>query len=164
MFTIRPYRPDDYKQVWELYRQGNRATGTDAGNGPWNDDMRHIEKTYLNGYGAFLVGIIGDKIIAMGALRKTNGNRAELKRMRVDQAYLRQGFGQAILNSLESHAKELNYSELHLDTTFQQKKAQKAGYHVTYQEASKVEKPDLKNITDPKLFGNCDGRLGDDTA
>lgn len=43
-------------------------------------------------------------------------------------------------------------------------KAQKAGYNVTYQESLKVEKQDLKNITDPKLFGYSDGRLGDDTV
>jgi phage head maturation protease len=38
-----------------------------------------IEQVYLNNQGEFLVGIYEDKIIAIGAFRKVDEERAEIK-------------------------------------------------------------------------------------
>lgn len=44
--------------------------------------------------------------------------------MRVHPDYQRRGFGQTILTALENRARDLGYTELHLDTTVQQIAAQ----------------------------------------
>ena len=62
--------------------------------------------------------------MAMGALKRTSNNRAEIKRMRVHPDFQRRGFGQVILQRLESRAVELGYTTLYLETTIQQTAAQ----------------------------------------
>ena len=94
------------------------------GRGPWDADLDRIEKEYLEDGGEFLVGNLNGKIVAMGALKKTDSDRVEIKRMRVHPDFHRLGFGQLILNALENRAMELGYKQLHLDTTVQQVAAQ----------------------------------------
>ena len=94
------------------------------GRGPWDADLDRIEKEYLEEGGEFLVGNLNGKIVAMGALKRTDSERVEIKRMRVHPDFHRLGFGQLILSALENRAKELGYKQLHLDTTTQQVAAQ----------------------------------------
>jgi GNAT superfamily N-acetyltransferase len=76
-----------------------------------------IAGAYLVPGGDFLVGLVGDQLVAMGALRPSAQGRGELKRMRVDPGSQRRGYGQLILPHLERRAQELGYSVLYLDTT-----------------------------------------------
>jgi ribosomal protein S18 acetylase RimI-like enzyme len=55
-------------------------------------------------------------MVAMGALRRTGLDLAEVKRMRVEPAYQGRGYGQNILTTLEKRAADLGYRNLHLDT------------------------------------------------
>jgi N-acetylglutamate synthase-like GNAT family acetyltransferase len=59
---------------------------------------------YLKNQGEFLVGVCEGRIVAMGALRRTTNERAEIKRMRVHPDFQRCGFGQMILEALETDA------------------------------------------------------------
>jgi len=61
----------------------------------------------------------------MGALKRTSGLRAEIKRMRVRPECWRWGHGQAMLWALERRAAGLGYSTLHLDTTVGQTAARR---------------------------------------
>ncbi len=135
---IRRYQPTDYEAVWQLHTVALQATGSYAGSGPWDEDLRQIEAVYLDDGGEFLVGVHRGRIVAMGALKKTSPKRAEIKRMRVNPAFQRGGFGQAILSALEQRAVELGYTTLHLDATVQQKAAQglyiKNGYRETHRD------------------------------
>lgn len=113
---IRGYRAADCEPVWRLHNVGLHAAGAHGGNGPWDDDLRRIEVVYLDDGGEFLVGVCHGRIVAMGALRKTSLERAEIKRMRVEPGLQRRGFGQTILTALDRRAAELGYATLHLDT------------------------------------------------
>jgi ribosomal protein S18 acetylase RimI-like enzyme len=106
--------------VIELHELGLQQTGTDLGAGSWDDDLRSPESliaTYLDRRGDFLVGVLGGVPVVIGALRPHPSGRAEIKRMRVDPAYQRRGLGQAMLERLESRARELDYAGIYLDTT-----------------------------------------------
>jgi GNAT superfamily N-acetyltransferase len=116
MLTIRRYQPSDHAAVCELHKTALLAAGAHIGGCAWDADLDQIEAVYLNGSGEFLVGTLQDRIVAMGALRQTDPDRAEIKRMRVHADYQRHGFGQAIYTALEKRAQELGYSVLHLDT------------------------------------------------
>ncbi len=99
--------------------------GAHAGNGPWDDDLHHIEDVYLAAGGEFLVGTLDGQIVAMGALRPTGPGRGEIRRMRTAPGFQVRGFGTALYHELERRALVRGYSELHLDTTTGQHAAQR---------------------------------------
>ncbi len=121
---IRRYLVADRDDVWQLHNLALAHVGANAGNGPWDEDLRAIDTVYLSNSGEFLVGLLEKRIVAMGALKRTSNHRAEIKRMRVHPNQQRRGFGRAILLELERRAVELGYSTVHLDTTVQQTAAQ----------------------------------------
>ena len=115
--TIRRYEPADHDEVWALHNLALEAVNAHGGNGPWDDDLHRVEEVYLRSGGEFLVGLLGGRLVAMGALKPSAGGRAEIRRMRVHPDFQRRGFGRAILRRLEARAAELGYAELHLETT-----------------------------------------------
>jgi GNAT superfamily N-acetyltransferase len=130
----------DHDAVWTLHNLALRAVNAHGGNGPWDDDLHRIEAHYQHNRGAFLVGVIAGRIVAMGALRPMAqaGTSpaltavAEIKRMRVHPAWQRRGYGSAILAALEARARELGYERLCLDTTTRQPAAQRFYEHHGY--------------------------------
>lgn len=125
MLEIRRYEPADYYDVWDLHILGLQMVGAFTGYGPWDDDLHTIERVYLQNRGEFLVGIYEGCLIAMGALRRTSNELAEIKRMRVHPDFQGRGFGQIILHALEARALAMGYTKLHLDTSVVQLAAQK---------------------------------------
>lgn len=130
VFEIRRYRLSDHDAVWELHNLALNQVGAHAGNGPWDDDLHHIETVYLQDGGEFLVGVLDGQIVAMGALRRVDDGGedaawAEIKRMRVHPNFQRQGLGQAVLQQLEACAVKQGYTCLTLDTTTVQVGAQR---------------------------------------
>jgi GNAT superfamily N-acetyltransferase len=123
MFTIRRYEPSDHQEACALHEVALRAVNAFVEEAS-DDDLQHIEDVYLARGGEFLVGVLDGRIVAMGTLRRSSGDRAEIRRMRVHPDYQRRGFGQAILSALERRARELGYTTLHLDTTTVQKAAE----------------------------------------
>jgi GNAT superfamily N-acetyltransferase len=123
MLEIRCYQPDDYEVVWDLHVLGLQQVGAYTGDGPWDDDMRNIERFYLRNHGAFLVGVYEGRIVAMGALLRLSAEDTEIRRMRVHRDMQGRGFGQAILSALEQQAVTLGYKTLHVSTSTLQKAA-----------------------------------------
>jgi len=107
-FLLRRYQPGDEVAIWDLHERVLRQVDAFLP-GPWNDDLHDIPAAYLNNGGEFLVGVIDDRIVAMGAFRRTDDKRAELKRMRVELAHQGHGYGGILLRELEARARELGY-------------------------------------------------------
>jgi ribosomal protein S18 acetylase RimI-like enzyme len=132
ILEIRRYLVPDHDEVWRLHNEALTDTGAHAGNGPWDDDLHRIEEAYLDAGGEFLVGVLQGRIIAMGALKPSPSDRAEITRMRVHPDFQRRGFGQRVLEELERRARALGKRTLHLDTTEEQTAArcfyEKNGY------------------------------------
>ncbi|MEN8181081.1 MAG: GNAT family N-acetyltransferase [Myxococcota bacterium] len=122
---IRSFRPADAGAVWTLHNEALEGTGAHAGNGPWDEDLRDPGSAYLDPGGEFLVCLRGPELVAMGALRPTSVDSAEIKRMRVAPRLQRRGLGTRILGALEERARSLGFIRLHLDTTVQQTAAQR---------------------------------------
>lgn len=119
-FEIRTYEPKDKEEVFKLHVKALTAAGAYIGSGIWDDDLKDIGAVYLNSGGDFLVGIVGGKIVAMGALKKLSDEVGEIKRMRTDPDFQRRGFAQAILERLESRARDFGFKSLELDSWFDQ--------------------------------------------
>lgn len=115
MLRIRRYQPQDNEAVKALHYAGLAQLGAEAD--PYHDDdLNDIEGIYLNNKGDFLVGLLDNEIVAIGAIRKVSATRGEIKRIRVHHAYQNQGYAQTILSKLIELAGELGYEELCLDT------------------------------------------------
>jgi ribosomal protein S18 acetylase RimI-like enzyme len=133
MFTLRSYTSADQEAVEHLHVSAIQQTGAYLGRGPWDDDVYAIEEAYLKNGGEFLIGEFDGLFVAMGALKRTSPERAEIKRMRVSPEYQGRGYGQRMLEELEARARALGYQTLHLDTSILQIPAQKLyeknGFH-----------------------------------
>jgi ribosomal protein S18 acetylase RimI-like enzyme len=131
LLTLRRYHSSDQAAVWALHLLALAQTGALIHGEAWDADLRQIEAVYLTA-GEFVVGLIDERIVAMGALKPSSETRAEIKRMRVHPDHQRQGYGQQVLTYLEQRARELQYRTLHLETTNRQPAAQglyrKQGY------------------------------------
>ena len=132
---IRRYIETDRDAVWELHQLALEDAGAFGGHGPWDDDLHRIESVYLNNRGEFLVGMLEERLIAMGAIRRIDDSTAEVKRMRVRPGFQHQGCGQAIYDRLVMRAKQIGYRKLCLDTGVSMTAAQrfylKNGYKQT---------------------------------
>ena len=109
MFTLRRYKPADAEAVAYLHVYAIQQAGAYLGRGPWDDDIYAIEEVYLNNQGEFLIGEWNGIFVGMGALRRTNPERAQIKRMRIHPDYQGRGFGQIIYDELESRARAIGY-------------------------------------------------------
>lgn len=122
---IREYQVTDYEMVMKLHREALELIGAYKGDGPWDDDLKRIERIYDGKNGLFLVGEENGKIVAMGAFRKIGYEVAEIKRMRVSPDMQGRGIGKIMYETLETRAKDLGFKKLHLETSVIQLAAQK---------------------------------------
>lgn len=132
--TVRQYRQADRERVLELHEVAMRDVGAYIEDAP-EPDLEDVEGAYLENDGEFLVGTLDGQLVAMGAVRPPKwyitelvdcgAGTGELKRMRVDPAHQRRGYGQAILDALLDRARDLGYTEFVLDTTPGQTGAQR---------------------------------------
>ena len=81
---IRQYKSADLEAVKRLHFEGLKQFNAYIGNPNLDKDMETIEETYIHNGGDFLVGLVDNKIIAIGAFRKYDEQTAEIKRIRVD--------------------------------------------------------------------------------
>lgn len=140
MMEVRRYRPSDHDTVWDLHNVALNEVGAHAGNGPWDDDLHRIEAEYLDAGGEFYVGVLEDRIVAMGALKRLTDTRAEICRMRVHPDVQRRGLGTRILSKLEERARELGFRILTLETTAGQVAAIRMYRKARYEEVSRDRK------------------------
>ena len=59
---------------------------------------------------------VDDRLAGMGALKRLDATRGEVKSMRVADAFLRRGVGRAILRRIVEEARALGLAELYLET------------------------------------------------
>lgn len=140
---VRRYEAADHEPVWQLHDVAMREAGIHLGEGHWYDDLQEIENVYLLNGGEFLVGTLDEEVVAMGALKKTAADRAEIKYMRVVPDSQRRGLGQIILTALERRAAELGYETLHLDTAVRQSAARRLYESNGYREVHHDKKGEI---------------------
>jgi len=122
---IRQYTSSDKDAVFQLHVRALENEDARMYRGEWEKDFDDIEGVYIKNRGEFLVGEIDGKIVAIGGLRQFSEDTGELRRMRIDPAFQRKGYGQVMLDALEKKAKELGYRFIHLNTSEKQIAAQK---------------------------------------
>jgi GNAT superfamily N-acetyltransferase len=90
-----------------------------------HDDLLDPQLHYLDRGVEFLVGIIGEGLVAMGAYLPVDTETVQIKRMRVAPEQQHRGYGRRILAELESRAIRQGFTKATLDTTVEQIAAQR---------------------------------------
>ena len=75
------------------------------------------------GDGMFVVAYFNEKAVGCGAVRRIDEATAELKRMYVDPSFRGQGIGRALVDALESEARQLRVRRIVLETGTRQAQA-----------------------------------------
>ena len=99
-FIVRRFTSSDKEKVKELYVLASIHSEIGYRSGPWEADFDDIEGHYFNG-GEFIVGLIGDEIVALGGYRKMSNSLGQIRRMRVHPDQRRKGYAQQIIKKLE---------------------------------------------------------------
>jgi GNAT superfamily N-acetyltransferase len=146
VLELRCYEEAHASSVRRLHEDGLRQMNAHAGDGSWDDDLRSVRSTYLENQGEFFLGVVEGEVVAMGALRRVSATIGEVKRMRVDARFQRQGFGRAILRRLEARAREMGYRTLRLDTTVKPVPAQRLYEPSGYRAAGRTLNPAGQDI------------------
>jgi GNAT superfamily N-acetyltransferase len=112
--TLRPYEPADQEAVLRVNERALRASPIEFVPG-LDEDLRRIPEAYADG--TFLVGEYSSTpdLVAMGGVR-LDGERAELRRVRVDPDHRRQGYGRRVVRALEERAREAGVGLATLET------------------------------------------------
>ncbi len=79
-------------------------------------DLAAVEDVYLRRRGEFLLGFVGERLIAMGGFKRLSENSAELRRMRIARGLQGRGYGTLLLRELERRAFRCGVRMLCLDT------------------------------------------------
>ena len=123
-YTLRTYEPRDAAGVWDLHVEG--LTGTRHIDPTWDDDVRNIPAVYLGSGSCFWVLEAADgRLAAMLAVRRIDGETAEIKRVRVRRDLRRAGLASRLIASAEMFCRKQGYEQIVLDTSTLQEPAQR---------------------------------------
>jgi putative acetyltransferase len=86
-------------------------------------DMDNLQTHYFDNSGLFLAALDDDKLIGTGAIRKLDGNTAELKRFWLLDEYHGQGIGFRLVKLLFNFAGAQGFQYIRLQTSPQQTRA-----------------------------------------
>lgn len=134
-FTLRRFESDDAEAVEQLHEERSWDVSHPEPEQEIYADIVDIQGSYLDVDGEFLVGFANDTLVATGGYEPLDDETVVLKRLRVDPAYQRNGYGEALLEELESRAQAAGYEEMIIDETGMNTTAQafleNHGYEVT---------------------------------
>lgn len=116
---MRRFEPTDARFVIDLHHAGLHQMGAHVGSGPWDADVEDIQHHYVDSGGEFLVGMLGDELVAMGGILPVADERhcADLCRLRVVEQAQGNGYGTEIVRELEARAIELGFTVLTAHTS-----------------------------------------------
>ena len=82
-------------------------------------DLMAVEQVYLGSGGEFLLGLLNDRLAAMGGFQRLSDTSAELQRMRIERELQGRGYGAQLLRELERIAFQSGVRILCLETARQ---------------------------------------------
>ena len=114
MHLIR-YQPEFLEPMLTLHRSA--LEGFILGMSQEQDevDLVAVEDVYLRNGGEFLLGFVGERLMAMGGFKRLSDDWAELRRMRIARDLQGRGYGTLLLRELERLALQCGVRTLCLD-------------------------------------------------
>ena len=113
------YQPEHQKLMLALHRSAVEEFTLSMSQQQDEADLVAIDEVYLRNLrsrGEFLLGFIGERLVAMGGFKRLSDVVAELRRMRIAHDLQGQGYGTLMLRELERRAFQSGVRTLCLDT------------------------------------------------
>ena len=110
------YQPEHQKLMLALHRSAVEEFTLSMSQQQDEADVVAIDEVYLHSRGEFLLGFIGERLVAMGGFKRLSDVVAELRRMRIARDLQGQGYGTLMLRELERRAFQSGVRTLCLDT------------------------------------------------
>ena len=110
------YQPEHQKPMLALHRSAVEEFTLGMSQRQDEADLVGIDEVYLRSRGEFLLGFIGERLVAMGGFKRLSDVVAELRRMRIARDLQGQGYGTLMLRELERRAFQSGVRTLCLDT------------------------------------------------
>jgi len=110
------YQPEHQKPMLALHRIAVEEFTLGMSQQQDEADLVTIDEVYLRSRGEFLLGFIGERLVAMGGFKRLSDVVAELRRMRIARDLQGQGYGTLMLRELERRAFQSGVRTLCLDT------------------------------------------------
>jgi len=110
------YQPEHQKPMLALHRSAVEEFTLGMSQHQDEADLVTIDEVYLGSRGEFLLGFIGERLVAMGGFKRLSDVVAELRRMRIAHDLQGQGYGTLMLRELERRAFQSGVRTLCLDT------------------------------------------------
>ena len=110
------YQPEHQKLMLALHRSAVEEFTLSMSQQQDEADLVAIDEVYLHSRGEFLLGFIGERLVAMGGFKRLSDVVAELRRMRIARDLQGQGYGTLMLRELERRAFQSGVRTLCLDT------------------------------------------------
>jgi len=110
------YQPEHQKPMLALHRSTVEEFTLGMSQLQDDADLVAIDEVYLRSRGEFLLGFIGERLVAMGGFKRLSDVVAELRRMRIAHDLQGQGYGTLMLRELERRAFQSGVRTLCLDT------------------------------------------------
>ncbi len=98
------FRPEYEEAMLALHRSALEGFVLGMSREEDEADLRAIQDVYLRSGGEFLLGFVGEKLVAMGGFKRLSSNAAELRRMRIERQLQGLGCGTQLLRELERMA------------------------------------------------------------
>jgi len=110
------YQPEHQKPMLALHRSAVEEFTLGMSQQQDEADLVTIDEVYLRSRGEFLLGFIGERLVAMGGFKRLSDVVAELRRMRIAHDLQGQGYGTLMLRELERRAFQSGVRTLCLET------------------------------------------------
>jgi ribosomal protein S18 acetylase RimI-like enzyme len=121
--VVRLAERRDLDAIWVLYQ----ASAIDGQN-RFNDsgaDIVQLEEAYLSdgGESGFWVALLGDRVIGMVGVQRTDRDTAEVRRLRVGIPYRRHGVGTILMKHAMAFCQDRGYLKIILDVRVERTEA-----------------------------------------
>jgi len=110
------YQPEHKEPMLALHRSAIEGFVLGISQQQDEADLMSVEEVYLHSRGEFLLGFIGERLVAMGGFKRMSEGSAELRRMRIAGDLQGQGCGTLMLLELERRAFQSGIRTLCLET------------------------------------------------
>lgn len=105
---------DNYEAAKELILEYSKIKGAEACFVSLNKELADLEGFYKDG--ALLLGYDGNKPVATAAIKRTEANKAEAKRLYIKPEYRGLGYARPMINALIDKCRELNIKQARFTT------------------------------------------------
>ena len=95
------YEPEYQGQMLELHRSAIMRFALGMSQQEDEADLMAIDQVYLRSGGEFLIGLLYNRLVAMGGFKRLSNASAELRRMRIERELQGRGYGTQLLSELE---------------------------------------------------------------